>query len=105
MKKSEQKIINERCEIAYETATSEQWNARAIKQLRSCTAWVFETDEFYILQSYQTVVAVIDKNTDTLYDCLRTVYGYTATSAQHIAKFDKDYGAGAWGCQERLTAR
>ena len=105
MKKSEQKLINERCAIAYETATSEQWNARAIKQLRTCKAWVFETDEFYILQSYQTVVAVIDKCTDTLYDCLRTVYGYTATSAQHIAKFNKDYGAGAWGCQERLTAR
>lgn len=31
--------------------------------------------------------ALYDKSADTLYDVLRGVYGYTATSAQHIAKF------------------
>ena len=36
---------------------------------------------------------------------LRAVYGYTSTSAQHISKFDKDYGRGTWGCKERVTYR
>lgn len=103
MKKSEQKLINERCAIAYEEALCEDvWNAY---RLRTCSAVVESTENFYRLRSYQTIVAVIDKNTDTLYDCLRTVYGYTATSAQHISKFNKDFGSGLYGCQERLTAR
>lgn len=64
-----------------------------VKRLRSCNACVMETKNFYILQSYNTKVAAIDKATGVLYDFLRYVYGYTATSAQHIAKFAKDYGA------------
>ena len=73
------------------------------KRLRHSAAWVHETDDFYFLRSYDTIVAFIDKSTDTLYDVLRYVYGYTATSAQHISKFDHDYGAGKWGCARRLT--
>ena len=73
------------------------------KRLRHCTAWIHETDDFYFLQSYGTIVAFIDKSTDTLYDVLRYVYGYTSTSAQHISKFEHDYGAGKWGCAKRLT--
>lgn len=75
------------------------------KRLRSCTAMVFETEGFYILKSYDTYVACICKYNDTLYDALRIVYGYTATSAQHIAKFAHDYGAGKWGVTERITGR
>lgn len=66
-------------------------------QLRRCSADVYETDTLCILRSYSTIVAVIDKTTDTLYDFLRYVYGYTATSAQHIAKFKHDYGASKFG--------
>lgn len=66
-------------------------------QLRRCSADVYETDNLYVLRSYSTIVAVIDKTTDTLYDFLRYVYGYTATSAQHIAKFKHDYGASKFG--------
>lgn len=73
------------------------------KRLRSCQAYVYETPSFYVLRSYNTVVAIIEKKTDTCYDFLRGVYGYTSTSAQHISKFDKDYGRGAWGCKERVT--
>lgn len=80
------------------------------KRLRSCSAEVApvmdaETGEllYYVLRSYRTIVAAIDVRTDTLYDFLRYVYGYTATSAQHISKFSKDYGAGKWGCANRLT--
>lgn len=75
------------------------------KQLRSCTAWVYETADYYILQSYRTIIAVIDKRTDTCFDALRIVYGYTSTSSQHISKFKKDYGAGKWGCETVITAR
>lgn len=75
------------------------------KRLRSCQAYVYETPSFYVLRSYNTVVAIIEKKTDTCYDFLRGVYGYTNTSAQHISKFDKDYGRGAWGCKERVTYR
>ena len=75
------------------------------KRLRSCTAWVFETEDYYILKSYETYVAVILKSADVMFDALRIVYGYTATSAQHIAKFSHDYGAGKWGVAERVVGR
>lgn len=74
-------------------------------RLRSCQAMVYETPSFYVLRSYRTVVAIIEKSTDTCYDFLRAVYGYTSTSAQHISKFDQDYGRGMWGCHERVTYR
>lgn len=50
------------------------------KRLRSCQAYVYETPSFYVLRSYNTVVAIIEKKTDTCYDFLRDVYGYTITS-------------------------
>ena len=75
------------------------------KRLRTCQAYVYETPSFYVLRSYNTVVAIIEKKTDTCYDFLRYVYGYTSTSAKHISKFDKDYGRGYCGCKERVTYR
>lgn len=63
------------------------------KRLYSCKAWFFDgvtrngEHRYIILRSYSTVVAIFDTYTTTLYDALRLVYGYTATSAQHIAKF------------------
>ena len=75
------------------------------KQLRHCSAVVYETENYYILRSYATIIAVIDKTTDTLYDALRLVYGYTATSAQHISKFNHDYCKGKWHCAQVYTGR
>ena len=75
------------------------------KRLRTCQAYVYETANLYVLRSYKTVVALIEKSTDTCYDFLRGVYGFTNTSAQHISKFDKDYGRGTYGCKERVTYR
>lgn len=74
-------------------------------RLRTCQAYVYETPSFYVLRSYNTVVAIIDKSSDICYDFLRGVYGYTNTSAHHISKFDKDYGRGTYGCKERVTYR
>ena len=62
------------------------------KRLRACQAWVYETNNFYILRSYNTIIAAIEKSTGYCSDMLRKVYGYTATSAHHIAKFMSDYG-------------
>lgn len=63
-----------------------------VKRLRSSSAYVIETDNYYLLRSYNTIVAVIDKHNNICYDALRHVYGYTATSAHHISKFCADYG-------------
>lgn len=67
-------------------------------RLRSCNAKVGVFNDYTILVSYSTVVAFIKD--DKLYDVLRYNYGYTATSAQHIAKFAHDYGV-----KERYTWR
>lgn len=111
MKKSEQLTINAICNNEREKALydlekeSRTINGVECRRLRTCSAKVYSTSNYYILQSYQTIIAVIDRNTDTLYDFLRIAYGYTNTSAQHIAKFDHDYCIGSWGCRERYTAR
>lgn len=62
-----------------------------LKRLRTSSAYVLETENYYLLRSYNTIVAVIDKSTSICYDALRHVYGFTNTSAQHIAKFAHDY--------------
>lgn len=69
----------------------------AKQRLRSCTAYkyYFKREgtpyEIVVLQSYSTVVAMayIDEEDKRIrvHDFLRIVYGYTSTSAQHIAKF------------------
>lgn len=73
------------------------------KRLRTCQATVYETKEYFILQSYNTLVAFIIKEKDILVDVLRLVYGYTSTSAQHISKFSQDYGKAKYGCVQRIT--
>lgn len=120
MKKEEQKAINTTCEMMQDKAYKElqavnsentyiyPWyslKSDAWKRLRSMSANVLETEHYYFLCSYQTIIAFIDKDSDICYDVLRLVYGYTATSAKHISAFDHDYGNGKWGCTYRLTWR
>lgn len=96
MTKNEQKIINLFVELHLERALDEYATQHTeYKRLRTCKAEVCETENYYILRSYYTIVAVADKQTGEIYDALRLVYGYTSTSAQHIAKFSQDYGSGA----------
>ena len=104
-KRENQALCNQICVEVFESAMAELTGDCNYMRLRTCKAVVVETENYYILQSYRTTVAVIDKRTDTLYDVLRYVYGYTATSAQHISKFEKDYCRGKWGCEMRLTYR
>ena len=77
--------------------------SNAWQPLRSCSAEVARIGTLYVLRSYNTIVAAIDIESDTCYDFLRYVYGYTSTSASHISKFSRDYGRGYYGCTHRLT--
>ena len=95
MKKSDQLAIN-----AHVTAflhANPELTSRYVtpdtpwKQLRACSADVARIGSLIVLRSYSTIIACIDTRTDTLYDFLRYVYGYTATSAQHITKFAAEY--------------
>ena len=92
MKKQEQLSINSKIELAMDKCNDVFCNTKEHEmppkvRLNPCQAWTQDFEGFTILWSYKTAVAVYDKSTDTLYDILRGVYGYTATSAQHIAKF------------------
>lgn len=107
MSKKEQALMNEEV-LATVNRYNEEVKENVLHhgtRLRTCQAMVYETPSFYVLRSYNKVVAVIEKSSDTCYDFLRAVYGYTTASAQHISKFDKDYGRGKFGCKERVTYR
>ena len=107
MTRQEQEKITEQAIEIFNNAIEELrlCNTATSNRLRTCTACVWETEHYYILQSYNTFIACIEKETDTCYDVLRIEYGYTSTSAQHISKFRKDYGSGKWGCAISIIAR
>ena len=63
-------------------------NGERCCRLYSCNAEIWECMGVLVLVSYGTPIAVYAYNS-SLYDCLRVVYGYTATSSQHISKFIK----------------
>lgn len=93
MTRREQLIINDYCEREIPIVESELANVVSVKRLRTCSAYVYETANYYLLKSYATIVAFIRKSDCECFDILRNVYGYTATSAQHIVKFKNDYHA------------
>lgn len=81
--------LNELDAIPYSRAVASQ----TLTRLNTCQAWTYENGDFVVLISYSTEIACIDMRTGICYDYLRKVYGYTATSAQHITKFMKKFGA------------
>lgn len=92
MKKDEQIKINEKVLKALTLLYTDDIGKGKVR-LNKCKAYVEETESYYLLFSYNTFVAFISKSEQICYDILRLVYGYTSTSAQHIAKFRKAYGA------------
>ena len=85
-------VLNYYAEVEQEIYTNySNFDMTGVK-LRSCNAIVYETKNFFVLRSYKTIVAFIDKMTGQKFDVLRYVYGYTSTSCQHINKFFHDYG-------------
>lgn len=93
MTRQEQLIINDYCEREILKVGAELGKVLTVGRLRKCQAYVYETDSYYLLKSYSSFVAFIRKSDGECFDILRNVYGYTATSAQHIAKFKHDYHA------------
>ena len=91
MKKSAQLTINNTVISAYEKWSFDREPIVSFNRLNYCNAYVLDTANYLVLRSYQTDIAIIDKRTGVMYDFLRFVYGYTATSAQHIAKFERLY--------------
>ena len=92
MKKQEQLSINSKIELDMYKYNEVFCNTPEDKmppkiRLNHCQAWTQDFEGFTVLWSYRNAVAVYDKSTDTLYDILRAVYRYTASSAHHIAKF------------------
>lgn len=109
MKKSEQIAINEKvktmCSVFANTLATTGTGTGESRRLRTCSATVYKVGDFWALRSFNTTIAIIDTTTDTLYDFLRMVYGYTSTSSQHIAKFNIDYSIAYCGCSHRYTYR
>lgn len=56
------------------------------ERLNHCQAKTYQTRGYSFLISYNTIVAFID-DSGNMFDVLRLVYGYTATSSMHINKF------------------
>lgn len=56
------------------------------ERLNYCQAKTYQTRGYSFLISYNTIVAFID-DSGNMFDVLRFVYGYTATSVMHIARF------------------
>lgn len=98
MKQYNQKCENISASVIFNAACDEldAMQEYKYKRLRSCSAYVFETENYYILKSYDTLVAAIEKHSHYCADVLRMVYGYTSTSAQHISKFFHDYTPYPW---------
>ena len=79
----------------HEIATN-SWKAakHRARRLNTCQAWHTFDCGIHVLCSYNTIVAAIfPADPTTCYDFSRLVYGYTATTSQHIAKFCKLYNA------------
>lgn len=58
-----------------------------VGKLYSCRARIVFYNDYFVLVSYNTPIAIYDYYAETLYDLLRPVWGYTATSNMHVYKF------------------
>lgn len=74
----------------YEYLSADDKNVTC-NNLFHCNAKVYETEHYYVLKSYNTFIAAIDKQRNIIVDVLRHEYKYTRTSAMHISKFGLQY--------------
>lgn len=84
MKKSVQREINKKVEYELEryNGITEQWEIKEIGRLYKCQAFVYETDFYFVLRSYSTIVAVIQQLQHSILQSLQentilTVKAYT----------------------------
>lgn len=66
--------------------TSANFGSERLYKCKANIVWGYGT---LILYSYGTPIVAVDIQSKVCYECLRPIYGYTATSNQHIAKFKK----------------
>lgn len=103
---AEQIKVNDQIMLHLNTAIDEiKTSDLQCRRLRTCSAWVFETENYYVLKSYNTFIACIHKSSDVLFDALRIVYDFTTTSCQHIRKFAVDYGKASYGTMRKMIGR
>lgn len=94
MKKAEQINHNIIALGLFNNAMNEFYDCETVYKvygLRKCQAVVAETENYFLLSSYFTFIAAIEKKSNICVDVLRHEYGYTPTSAKHIIKFIRDY--------------
>lgn len=104
MKKAEQERINNYIMKSLDTfhakGAQNHFNYDEIR-LHHCSAYVYETEDYYVLRSYSIIVAfIVKKNGDFInffrYVCandLKSKEYKGATTTQHIRKFCRDYQA------------
>ena len=80
-------------------------NCERRRSLYSCNAEIWEYKGFLALISYRKPIAVYAPDNATLYDCLRIVYGYTSTSAQHISKSSTWFADNNYPVKEYVRSR
>lgn len=86
IQKQENMMVEKAWKLAKPVWFSQSIEIDESERLNSCQAWWYKTGGYVFLVSYNTCVAFIDHK-GNMYDILRLVYGYTVTSAKHIAKF------------------
>ena len=86
IQKQENMLVENAWKIAKPVWFSQSIEIDETERLDYCQARWYKTGGYIFLVSYYTCVAFIDEN-GNMYDILRLYYGYTATSAKHIAKF------------------
>lgn len=90
MKRREIQVKINREVLSNWTQAKEVWdsipNNVTVTRIGYCQCGYIVWGSYVFLVSYSTLVAYIDSD-GVLVDILRLVYGYTPTSAKHIAKF------------------
>ena len=106
MLKENQKAINGICREREKAVSKELSSIDKIKwkQIDNCQAWYTETENYYILKSYETVIACISKNNSYCYNFMHYVFDFSclefgnryskrpgATSSNHVRRLCKIY--------------
>lgn len=94
MRKEKQEQVNnyvlKNLDVFRDNHADYYWNYHN-ERLFKCSATVYQSPDYIVLKSYNTIVAFVNRHTGEAFDVLRYVYGYTATSSQHIRKFFNTY--------------
>lgn len=95
MKRREQRIINLMSELNYENAMRQlsmlKYTQKRLGKISLSKVSVIETNDFYLLQTAASIIAVINKAESICYDVTRMLCGQTETRRRYIIKFCELY--------------